>query len=134
MFHRIAALVLALHGVVHLIGFASPWRIASLEGFTYRTTVLGGAQDVGDGGVRLIGLVWLGLAFGFVAAAYAIWRRMPWAVGLTGVFAIVSLVVSIAGVPETAAGVAIDLLILATVSYITFHKSRSLRRTEGSMP
>jgi hypothetical protein len=134
MFQCVAALVLALHGVVHLIGFVSPWRIAALEGFAYRTTVLGGAQDVGDGGVRLIGLVWLGLAFGFVAAAYGVWRRKPWAVGLTGVFAIVSLIVSIAGVPETAAGVAIDLLILGTVAYTTFHKSRSLGRTEGSMP
>jgi hypothetical protein len=129
MFHRIAAVVLALHGVIHLIGFVSPWRIASVEGFAYQTTVLGGAQDVGDVGVRLIGLVWLGLTFGFLAAGYAVWRRKPWAVGLTGVFAIVSLIVCVAGLPETAAGAAIDVLILATVSYVAFHKSRSLGPT-----
>jgi ABC-type cobalamin transport system permease subunit len=51
MFHRVAAVVLALHGVIHLIGFVSPWRIISLEGFADRTTVLGGAQVVGDVGV-----------------------------------------------------------------------------------
>jgi hypothetical protein len=51
MFHRVAAVVLALHGVIHLIGFVSPWRIISLEGFAYRTTVLSGAQDIGDVGV-----------------------------------------------------------------------------------
>jgi hypothetical protein len=50
MFHRVAAVVLALHGVI-LIGFVSPWRIGSLEGFADRTTVLGGAQVVGDVGV-----------------------------------------------------------------------------------
>jgi len=126
MFRRIAAVVLALHGVIHLIGFVSPWRIASVEGFAYRTTVLGGAQDVGDVGVRLIGLVWLGLTFGFLAAGYAVWRRKPWAAGLTGVFAVVSLVVCVAGLPETAAGVAINVAILALVSYVAFHKSRSL--------
>ena len=129
MFHRIAAVVLALHGVIHLIGFVSPWRIASLEGFAYRTTVLGGAQDVGDVGVRLIGLVWLGLTFGFLAAGYAVWRRKLWAVGLTGVLAVVSLIVCVAGWPETAAGVAVDVVILATVSYVAFHKTRSLAST-----
>ena len=129
MIPRMAAVTLALHGVIHLIGFVSPWRIASVEGFAYRTTVLGGAQDVGDVGARLIGLVWLGLTFGFLAAGYAVWRRKPWAVGLTSVFAIVSLVVCVAGLPETAAGVVIDVLILATVRYVAFHKSRSLGPT-----
>ncbi|MEA2545521.1 MAG: hypothetical protein QOI09_794 [Chloroflexota bacterium] len=126
MIRRAAAALLALHGLIHLIGFMSPWRIATLEGFAYRTTVLGGAQDVGDVGVRLIGLVWLGLTFGFLAAGYAVWRRKPWAVGLTGVLAIASVIVCVAGLPETAAGVAIDVVILATLSYLAFHKSRSL--------
>jgi hypothetical protein len=129
MIHRVAAVALALHGVIHLIGFMSPWRIASFEGFAYRTTVLGGAQDIGDVGVRLIGLVWLGLTFGFLAAGYGIWRRKSWAVGLTGVFAMVSLIVCVAGLPETAAGVGVDVVILATVSYLAFYKSRSLGRT-----
>ena len=129
MFHRIAAVVLALHGVIHLIGFVSPWRIASLEGFAYRTTVLGGAQDVGDVGVRLIGLVWLGLTFGFLAAGYAVWRRKLWAVGLTGVLAVVSLIVCVAGLPETAAGVAVDVVLLAAVSYVAFYKSHSIGPT-----
>jgi peptidoglycan/LPS O-acetylase OafA/YrhL len=76
--------------------------------------------------VRLIGLVWLGLTFGFLAAAYGVGRRKPWAVGLTGVLAIVSLIVCVAGLPETAVGVAIDVVILATVSYVAFYKARSL--------
>jgi hypothetical protein len=100
MFHRIAAVVLALHGVIHLIGFVSLWRIASLDGFPYRTTILGGAQDIGDLGVRLLGLAWLALTFGFLAAGYGVWRRRPWAVGLTGAFAMVSLIVCVAGLPE----------------------------------
>jgi hypothetical protein len=129
MFNRIAAVALALHGAIHLIGFVSPWRIASVEGFAYRTTVLGGAQDVGDAGVRLIGLVWLGLTVGFLTAGYGVWRRKAWAVGLTGVLAVVSLIVCVAGLPETAAGVAIDVVILATVSYVAFHRSRSLAPT-----
>ena len=134
MIRRTAAVVLALHGVIHPIGFVSPWRIASLEGFAYRTTVLGGAQDIGDVGVRLIGLVWLGLTFGFLAAGHAVWRGKPWAVGLTGALAMASLIVCVAGSPETAAGVAIDVVILATVSYVALYKFRSLGPTGRWMP
>jgi len=126
MIHRFAAAALALHGVIHLIGFVSPWQIASLEGFAYRTTILGGAQDIGDAGVRVIGLVWLGLTVGFLTASRGVWRQKPWAIGLTGVLAMLSLIVCVLGLPETVAGVAIDVVILATVSYVASNKSRSL--------
>jgi hypothetical protein len=123
MIRRTAAVLLALHGVIHLIGFVSPWRIATVEGFAYRTGVLNGALNVGDAGVRVIGLAWLGLTFGFLAAGYGVWRGKPWAVNLTGVLTIVSLIVCVVGLPETAAGVAIDVAIVAVVGYVTFRKT-----------
>jgi hypothetical protein len=122
---RIAAILLALHGVIHLIGFVTPWRIATLEGFAYRTTVLNGALDVGDAGVRVVGLVWLGLTAGFLAAGYGVWRGKRWAVGLTGVLAVVSLVVCLLGLPETFAGIAINVVILAVVAYVVFVRDRA---------
>ncbi len=117
---RVAAILLALHGVIHLIGFVTPWQIASLEGFAYRTTLLNGALDVGDAGVRVVGLVWLGLTVGFLAAGYGVWRGERWALGLTVVLAVVSLVVCLLGLPETFAGVAINVVILALVAYVMF--------------
>jgi hypothetical protein len=120
MTRRIAAILLALHGVIHLIGFVTPWRIATLEGFAYRTTLLDGAFDVGDLGVRVVGLVWLGLTVGFLAAGYGVWRGERWAVGLTGGLAVVSLVVCLLGLPETFAGIAINVVILAVVGYVVF--------------
>ena len=125
MIRHIAAILLALHGVIHLIGFVTPWRIATLEGFAYRTTVFNGALDVGDAGARVIGLVWLGLTFGFLAAGYGVWRGKPWTVGLTGVLAIVSLIVCLLGLPEAGAGVVIDVLILAAVAYLVFIRGRA---------
>jgi len=117
---RIAAILLTLHGVIHLIGFVTPWRIATLEGFAYRTTLLNGALDVGDVGARVIGLVWLGLTLGFLAAGFGVWRGEPWAIGLTGALAIVSLVVCLLGLPETFAGIAINVMILAVLAYVVF--------------
>ncbi len=120
----LVALGLFSHGFIHLIGFVTPWRIAVLEGFSYRTSVLGGAHDVGDFGVRLIGLVWLGLAVGFATAAHGVWRGEPWARSLAGVLAIVSLVVCTLGLPETFAGIAINVGILGAVVYVGILRPR----------
>ena len=125
MSRRIAAILLTLHGVIHLIGFVTPWRIATLEGFAYRTTVLNGALDVGDAGVRVVGLVWLCLTPGFLAAGCGVWRGERWAAGLTGVLAVVSLVVCLLGLPETFAGIAINVVILAVVAYVVFVQDRA---------
>lgn len=129
MIRTIAAVLLALHGVIHLIGFVVPWRLATLEGFGYRTTVFSSAFDVGDVGVRVIGVVWLGLTFGFLAAGYGVWRGKAWAVGLMGVLAFVSLIVCVVGLPETAAGVAIDVAILAAAGYFASRKPASSTRS-----
>lgn len=120
MIQTVAAVLLALHGIIHLIGFVTPWRIATLQGFTYRTTALNGALEIGDSGARLIGLVWLALAIGFVAAGYGVWRGEPWALALTGVLAVVSLVVCVLGLPEAFAGIAINVVILGAVGYVAF--------------
>jgi peptidoglycan/LPS O-acetylase OafA/YrhL len=125
MIRRIAAIVLALHGAIHLIGFVTPWRIATLEGFAYRTTVFNGALDVRDAGARVIGLAWLGLTVGFLTAGYGVWRGTRWAVGLTGVLAVVSLVVCLLGLPETFAGIAINVVILAMVACVVFVRDRA---------
>jgi hypothetical protein len=124
---RIAAILLALHGVIHLIGFVTPWRIATLEGFAYRTMILNGTLDVGDAGVRAVGLVWLGLTLGFLAAGYGVWRGERWAVALTGGLAVVSLVLCMLGLPETVAGIGINAVILAAVAYVVFVRDTDKR-------
>lgn len=116
-----AALVLALHGVVHLIGLVTPWRLATMEGFAYRTTILGGV-DIGDLGVRVLGVAWLVVTVGFLAAAFSMWRHARWALRLTSVVAIGSLVVCVLWLPETAAGVALDVAILVVVGFVAVRR------------
>ena len=128
MTRTLAAVVLGLHGLIHLIGFVAPWRVATLESLGYRTSVFNGALDIGDGGVRVIGLLWLGLTVGFLAAAYGVWRAKPWATGLTGILALIFLIICVVGLPETAAGIAINLGILAAVGYVGFRSAASLAR------
>jgi hypothetical protein len=120
-----AAAVLGIHGLIHLIGFVTPWRIATLEGFPYRTSGLGGAVELGDGGARRVGLVWLALAFGFVAVAYGVWHRRQWAPGMTGGLAVASVVVCVLGLPDAGAGLAINIGILAALASVVLRDQRS---------
>lgn len=117
MIRLAGAIVVALHGVIHLIGFVVPWRIATVDGFPYRVTALGGLTDLGGVGVRVVGLVWLACAVGFIVAGVGIERRAPWALPLTAVLATVSIAVCVLGLPETSAGVVVNVAILGAVAW-----------------
>ncbi len=117
MLRTVVALVLAVHGLIHLIGFVVPWRITEVEGFTYTTTAVWGRIELGDAGARVLGVLWLPAAVAFVVAAYGIWQCAAWAVPLTAVTAVVSLALSVLGAPAAVAGIAINVVILAMIAY-----------------
>jgi hypothetical protein len=105
------AALLALHGLIHLLGFVVPFRLAEIEGFPYGTTVLGGRVDLGEAGVRVVGVLWLLAAAAFVAAAVGVWLLAPWwwglALGVTGA----SLVLCVLGLPQARAGIVVNLVL-----------------------
>lgn len=111
---RIAGLVVALHGLIHLIGFVVPWRLARIEGFGSTTSAAWGSIEVGETGARLVGLVWLVLAVAFVVAGAGLWLARSWAIPLTVGAALVSLPICVLGAPDGVMGIAIDVLIVAT--------------------
>lgn len=113
-----ASIVLALHGLVHLIGFVVPWRLATIDGFPYHSAVLNRSLEIGDLGARALGVVWLVLAVGFIVAAFGVWRGENWALLLTAVLAVVSLAICVVGLPEAGAGIAINLVILGVIGYL----------------
>jgi len=74
------AAILGAHGIAHLVGFVVPWRLMSVAELPYRTTILAGRLDVGDGGIRIVGLLWLVAAVGMLGSAVA------WATALDSAF------------------------------------------------
>ncbi len=70
-------------------------------------------------GARALGLVWLFTAAAFLVSAYAIWSDRGWALPLTAAVAVLSLVVCVLGSPSAVAGIAINLVILAALGYLT---------------
>jgi hypothetical protein len=113
MIRIIIMIGLMIHGLIHLLGFVVPWRLATVDGLTYKTTVLAGRFDVGERGTQIIGLLWFVAAVGFVAAGIAVLTLHPWWPALVLSITLLSLVITILGWPEAQIGVLINLIILA---------------------
>ena len=120
VFQVVAAAIVAIHGLIHLIGFVVPWGIAQVQGFPYRTTALDGAVALGDAGARAVGVVWLVCAVGFVVAGVGIWRGYAWALPLTAILAVVSVALCVLGLPEAVAGIVVNVAILGVVALAAF--------------
>ena len=112
------SVVLVGHGVAHLVGFVSSWRLMRLPEVPYRTTIFGGRVDLGDGGIRVVGVLWLLAGVSFVAGAWAVMSGSSvWQLVVTFAFG-VSLVLCFAGWPDArlgfvANGVVLGLALLA---------------------
>ena len=109
------ATVLGLHGIAHLVGFVASWRLMTLPDLPYRTTVIGGVVDVGDGGIRFIGLLWLAAAAGCIVAAAALFAGARWADTFALSAVIASLAMCIVGWPEARIGLALNAVLLTSL-------------------
>jgi len=119
LIRTVAAAILAVHGLVHALGFVALWQIAEIEGIAYRTTVVDGRLEIGETGARILGLAWLALVPAFLFVAYGLVRGRRWALPAIGIVTALSLVVSILGLPDSRAGLMIDVAILAVAGYLT---------------
>ncbi len=69
----IASIILVLHGLIHLMGTAVYMKLTRIQGLNYKTTLLGGRWDLGEGGIKVFG-----------ALARAAHRRLVLSVRLAG--------------------------------------------------
>ena len=74
----VAALVLVAHGLVHLIGTVVHMRLGNVQGFVYKTTLIGGRWDLGERGIWLFAALWIVPAVGFVLVALALFLGWSW--------------------------------------------------------
>ncbi len=74
----VGALVLGLHGLLHLMGFFAYWPLALIPDLAYKTAILGGQLELGAVGMRAFSVLWLVVAVGYFATCLAMigrWRR-----------------------------------------------------------
>jgi hypothetical protein len=109
------ALVLLGHGVAHFVGFGHAWRLLTPDPIPYRTTLAGRYLDVGDEGIRAIGVLWLVVGLAFIVTSAAALLRLPWWMGLAGVVAGMSLLLCLLGWPDAYVGLVLNVLIIAAL-------------------
>ena len=107
------AIVLLGHAFAHLPGFLVFWRLATLKELPYGTTLVAGSIDVGDTGIRVVGILWLIAALGFAACGVGLLARTPWWLSSTVAVSTFSLVLCISGWPAARIGVVVNVAILA---------------------
>ena len=110
------AVFVVLHGVVHVIGFTSPWGLYTMRGIGYSTTILNGSIDIGDAASRVLGLVWLAAAFAFAAVGVMLWRGHSQARRATVAVLLFSLVLCAIRLPSAVMGLGIDVVLLALLA------------------
>jgi len=105
--------LLLIHGFAHLVGFVVPWKLAKLEEMPYKATLLGGRWDVGDVGIRAVGLLWLFVGMGLFTLGGTL--------GLTGVlsealllaFVAASTLLCLLGLPDSKLGLGVNVGLVA---------------------
>ena len=112
------ALVLLAHAVAHVPGFAVPWRLMTSAELPYSTTLLAGRWDVGDTGIRIVGIAWLVPAAMFVAAAASLAVGSPWTVALSVSATLASVALCALNWPQARIGLFVNLAVLLCLPVI----------------
>ncbi len=110
-----AEVVLALHGLIHLLGFSVYWKLAEPEGFTYPETLLAGNLDADSTVIRVLGILWLVGALGFVTSAICVVLRQAWWQPFMLLITMLSLLLCALAFPDAWAGIVLNIVILAIV-------------------
>lgn len=115
--HIILGILSIAHGVAHLVGFVTYWKISSIEDMPYKTTLLSGFLDVGEVGIRIVGILWLLAGLAFAIVGVGIITLQPWWFPLIIYITIFSLIMCILGWPDARFGVLVNIIILALLFF-----------------
>lgn len=111
----IASTILVPHGLIHLMGTVVYLKLGMVEGLSYKTTLLDGRWDLGEGGMKVFGALWAVAAVGFIIAVVALWAAWSWwqpvLIGVT----LFSLALTALDWNVAYAGIAVNLVILAAL-------------------
>jgi hypothetical protein len=106
-----------VHGFAHIVGFLISWELVNDKDTPYKTTILAGKFDIGDTGIRLLGICWLLTGVAFFVLSYGVIIQTAWwqenafyAIGF-------SLFLSILGLPDSFYGILANILLLLFLWY-----------------
>jgi hypothetical protein len=109
----VLAFLLFVHGIAHVPGFIVGWQLGSFPELPFRTTVFGGAVNIGVAGTRVVGAGWLVAAAALIALASFLAAGGTTRPDVTLAVIAFSMVLCAAGWPEARLGLAANGLIIA---------------------
>ena len=121
----LAAALLAVHGLIHLIGFVACSGLATVDGFAYRTTALGGLLVFGGAGATVLAIAWLARCHRVCRGRAG--RPGPAALGESPVagLALVSLGLCVLALPEAELGITVNAVILSVLVLLALRPAPS---------
>jgi hypothetical protein len=84
----------------------------------YKTTILGGRVDVGNIGIRLVGVIWLLVGIAWLAAAAALAFRASVALPLVATVTTVSTLLCALEWPQARIGLSVNCVLLAAMPFL----------------
>jgi hypothetical protein len=111
----LASFVLVLHGLIHLMGTAVYLKSTTIKSLAYKTTLLGGRWDLGEGGIRVFGVLWAVAAIGFFVGAMALMAGWNWWLFILVGVTLFSLVLTALDWSDAYAGAILNIVILAAL-------------------
>jgi hypothetical protein len=109
------AVLLALHGVAHFVGFLGPWGMAG--NVPVQTSLFAGRFQASDGTLKALGILWLLVGLTFIVCAIGELRHASWWSEVTLNAAVLSLLLSISSFPASKIGIPINVVIIATLLF-----------------
>lgn len=113
----IFAVFLVLHGIAHLVGFFNQWKIVEMEDMPYKTTIFFGRFDLGDIGIRIVGVFWLAGAILFIISAYGLFTISPWWQNSALYITLFSTLLCVTGLPDAKVGLVVNVVIIPIIIY-----------------
>ena len=114
----LAAVLLVAHGLIHLIGTTVYLRLAEIEGFAYKTTLLGGRWDLGAAGIGIFGALWAVATVGFIVAAIGMLTNSSWWQPALIAVTVYSLILTALDSSLAFAGIGLNIVILIAVFWM----------------
>jgi hypothetical protein len=123
--------VLALHGLIHLMGAAAYLRLTEVQGLPYKTTVFDGRWNLGEPGTAFFGGLWGVAALGFGLAVIGMVLKRSWWQLLLLASTLLSLVLGAMDWEVAKMGVAVNLVILVGLWALVLTRNSQPVKTVG---
>lgn len=115
----LAAAIVIVHGLIHLMGFVAYWPLAEIAELPYKTTLLGARWSIGDSGMRFYSVLWLGTAVALAAASIGMLVKQSWWYPVMWAGVVLSLVITVLDWQNAFRGAIISLVLLVPLLLVT---------------